>query len=266
MTAPHPRVGALLPDSLQNKYIIMRHGFSVPNERELIVSSLVEGVKAEYGLTEKGRQQARDSAITLLQMLQQQQQATIPIPAEGAVATSSPAAVTTVVIVSSPFSRARETAQIVADELLLHQQKQQQQEEGEKQEQQHGENPNHPKRIALWTPEQPVWVDVALRERNFGEFELQSHENYHRVWAEDAANGDEQTAFGAESCASVWSRVRDLIVRLEGSGMPPSVVVLVSHGDTLQMTQTGVNRNWALSTHRQRDHLNQAEWRLLHVV
>lgn len=244
----------------------MRHGFSVPNERELIVSSLVEGVKAEYGLTEKGRQQARDSAITLLQMLEQQQ-AMFPIPGEGTVATSSPAAVlggatvVPVVIVSSPFSRARETAQIVANELLLHQQKQQKE---EKQEQ--GESPNHPKRIALWTPEQPVWVDVALRERNFGKFELQSHENYHRVWAEDAANGDEQTAFGAESCASVWSRVRDLIVRLEGSGMPPSVVVLVSHGDTLQMTQTGVNRNWALSTHRQRDHLNQAEWRLLHVV
>ncbi len=46
--------------TLHNRYFVMRHGHSLANEQGIIVSDPKNGVES-YGLTEKGKQQAKDS-------------------------------------------------------------------------------------------------------------------------------------------------------------------------------------------------------------
>jgi broad specificity phosphatase PhoE len=66
----------------------MRHGQSKANLKEIIISHPENGLLEKYGLTELGRQQARQSAA------------------------SSPLTKDTLIL-SSDFSRARQTAEIV---------------------------------------------------------------------------------------------------------------------------------------------------------
>ncbi|KAK9801889.1 hypothetical protein WJX73_007472 [Symbiochloris irregularis] len=73
-----------------------------------------------------------------------------------------------------------------------------------------------------------------LRERFFGSFELQSHENYVPVWTQDQASSDYQPPGDGESVAQVAARIWKLCDRIEQehSGC---TVILVSHGDTLSI-------------------------------
>ena len=82
--------------SLRHQYVVVRHGFSVPNERKLIVSSLAEGTKEQYGLTAKGKAQAEALGRTLATELPKLRGQT-----EGPLRVD---------FVVSPFTRARETA------------------------------------------------------------------------------------------------------------------------------------------------------------
>jgi glucosyl-3-phosphoglycerate phosphatase len=107
------------------------------------------------------------------------------------------------VIYSSDFSRARQTAKIV--------------------------------RAHLGGPE--VVIAEALRERCFGPWEGSATSNYPRVWAADET--DAVPADGTvETAAAVLDRATALIVQLERrhSGRD---ILLVSHGDTLQILQAG---------------------------
>jgi broad specificity phosphatase PhoE len=82
--------------SLKNTYYLVRHGESKANVSELVVSSLENGIKAEYGLTDKGQRQAKISAE--LFMLQSKNFESLK---------------KSIKIISSPFSRAFETAEIL---------------------------------------------------------------------------------------------------------------------------------------------------------
>ena len=132
------------------------------------------------------------------------------------------------VICSSDFSRARQTAEIV--------------------------------RAHLDAPE--VNLSQALRERCFGEWEGSAADNYGRVWAADeadvAAAGD-----GVEPTAAVLSRTTALVLDLERrySGRR---ILLVSHGDTLQILQTGFLR-MSPAMHRRLPGLTTAEIRHLRL-
>ena len=148
------------------------------------------------------------------------------------------------VIWSSDFSRARQTAEIV--------------------------------RAHLDAPE--VILTDALRERCFGELEGSGVANYSRVWtADQAAAGQagtnkaatEQTGTGPavsgiEPAAVVLDRASALIADLErrysGRG-----ILLVSHGDTLQILQAGFLR-LDPSSHRRVPHLETAEIRELRLA
>ena len=77
-------------EPLTNRYFIMRHGRSLANQLELIVSSPENGVES-YGLDDKGREQVIDSVEAT--------QAIIDVS----------------LIISSDFQRARETAEITQD-------------------------------------------------------------------------------------------------------------------------------------------------------
>lgn len=104
-------------------------------------------------------------------------------------------------IISSDFSRTRESAQEFA---------------------------------RIWGVEK-ITLSSKLRERNFGDFELKSHDNYASVWRYD--NDDvAHRQYGVESALDAMDRVTKLIQELE-SEYDGRNIVLVSHGDVLQILQ-----------------------------
>jgi broad specificity phosphatase PhoE len=132
------------------------------------------------------------------------------------------------VIFSSDFSRARQTAEIV--------------------------------RAYLGAPE--VNLSKALRERSFGDWEGSATDNYARVWAADETDSD-QVGSGVEPVAAVVDRSTALIVDLERrySGRH---ILLVSHGDTLQILQAAFLR-LSPTSHRRLPALRTAEIRRLRL-
>jgi broad specificity phosphatase PhoE len=107
-----------------------------------------------------------------------------------------------------------------------------------------------------------VTVTPALRERRFGDFEGTAAENYGIVWAGDKANPDHADG-RVEPASVVLSRATAFIVTLEQrySGRD---ILLVSHGDTLQILQTGFLR-MNPARHRDLPHFGPAEIRRFHL-
>jgi probable phosphoglycerate mutase len=131
-------------------------------------------------------------------------------------------------ICSSDFSRARQTAEIV--------------------------------RARLGAP--PVLVAAALRERWFGDLEGTATGNYARVWAADEAGGGD-TGAGVEPAAAVLDRATALVAELERRCAGRDIL-LVSHGDTLQILQAGFLR-MDPAAHRRLPPLGVAEIRALQL-
>jgi broad specificity phosphatase PhoE len=188
---------------LANRYHAMRHGQSKANVAGIIVSSIENDRRGDWGLSEAGREQVLAAA----------QACRLPPDT---------------VICSSAFSRAWQTAQLV--------------------------------RTQLGTSE--VVTAVSLRERFFGAWEGTAVANYARVWAADAADaraGDR----GAEPAAAVLDRATAFVADLERrySGRD---ILLVSHGDTLQLLQAGFLGADA-ARHRALPHLDTAEIRQLRL-
>jgi glucosyl-3-phosphoglycerate phosphatase len=135
------------------------------------------------------------------------------------------------VIYSSDFSRARETAEIV--------------------------------RARLGAPE--VRLAPALRERCFGGWEGTDTANYAKVWAADeASEADEageadRTDNGVEPPGAVLARLTAFIAQLAKEHVGQDIL-LVSHGDTLQILQAGC-RHMNPALHRHLPHLETAEIR-----
>ncbi|KAG0287767.1 hypothetical protein BGZ96_008353 [Linnemannia gamsii] len=121
------------------------------------------------------------------------------------------------------------------------------------------------------TLEAGLYVTPDLRERFFGEFEMQTPSDhlYNRVWAADAQDPFHEL-FDVESVADVTKRVTAVIRAQEGrqeddEGKEEEEevwVVLVSHGDSLQILQTAM-RGWSGDRHRQLEHLETANWRVV---
>lgn len=142
------------------------------------------------------------------------------------------------VICSSDFSRARQTAEIVRARLGA----------------------------------QPVVVTAALRERCFGDLEGTATGNYARVWAADEAGtgdagtgntGDGDAGAGVEPAAAVLDRATALVADLERRYAGRDIL-LVSHGDTLQILQAGFLL-MDPAAHRRLPHLGTAEIRALRL-
>ncbi|KFK30443.1 hypothetical protein AALP_AA7G261700 [Arabis alpina] len=85
-----------------NRYWVLRHGKSIPNERGLIVSSMENGVLPEYQLAPDGVSQAQLAGELFLQQLKE-----------------SNIELDKVRICYSPFSRTTHTAKVVAQVLNL---------------------------------------------------------------------------------------------------------------------------------------------------
>ena len=189
-------------DRLANRYFVMRHGQSLANLQQVIVSHPQNGVDA-YGLSEQGMRQVRESVQ------------------------SSPELDSSLLIVSSDFRRARESAEIVRE---------------------------------LLGSTNLLLFDQRWRERNFGEWELTPDSAYPLVWAGDEINPDNDGK-GVESPNQVMARVTALVCEYEEkiSGV---TILLISHGDALQLLLTAFSKQGA-SEHRRQQHLETAEIRAL---
>jgi broad specificity phosphatase PhoE len=132
------------------------------------------------------------------------------------------------VICSSDFARARQTAEIVRD--------------------------------CLGAP--GVVLAPALRERYFGEFDGSPVASYARVWAADEAGAGDAVS-GVEPAAAVLARAAGLVAELEQAYRDRDIL-LVSHGDTLQILQAGF-AGLDPSRHRTVPHLETAEIRRLRL-
>ena len=107
-------------------------------------------------------------------------------------------------------------------------------------------------------------IEERLRERNFGDLEASSNENYQKVWDGDAID-PKHTKFNVESVASVHKRTSAIVKELEAAANDnkdhkETIVLLVAHGDTLQILQTYF-ANLPCEIHRSLEHLNTAELR-----
>jgi probable phosphoglycerate mutase len=192
--------------SLRNTYYAMRHGKSLANDEELIVSHPDQAVPG-YGLSEDGRRQVA-TAVTLARQLGILDHRTL--------------------VVASDFARARESAEIAAGILGT----------------------------------QDVILTPKLRERYFGTWDGQHHSSYERVWSDDAFDGAHKHN-EVESTQEVLDRATSLIAGLEREHSGRTIL-LVSHGDVLQILQTAFER-LPSGSHRLLPHLETGEIRKLEL-
>ena len=229
--------------SLRNEYYALRHGWSKANEAGIIVSRIDSGARLEYGaflVWEGAFQVSRRWRTVGLHAVEQtregqttsyraglhatgREQASAAGDAFKAIVRTRP-----VTILSSDFSRTFETAKIVAKAV-------------------HAD----------------VEAEPALRERDFGDFELGPNTAYEAVWEQDAIDAT-HTAWGVEAASAVLKRAAGAVQRVE-SAREGHAVLLVSHGDCLQILQTafaGVD----VSAHRSLPHLETCELRRLELL
>ena len=120
--------------------------------------------------------------------------------------------------------------------------------------------------VRVWPAVGGLHEATELRERSFGELDGQSDSRYPDVWVEDA-NSASHEVYGVESVLSVRERALSVIKRTE-SLLPRDggryMVVLVAHGDVLQILQSaffegGIDPR----EHRSLPHLETATLRLM---
>lgn len=127
-------------------------------------------------------------------------------------------------IYSSDFSRARQTAEIIKQII--------------------GAN--------------DVTSTEALRERFFGDWDKTSHENFEKVYEVDSQLVDTHQN-NVEPLSSVIGRILELIKEIE-KNHSGKTVLLVSHGDPLQILQTSFEGQ-DLTKHRDLPYIKTAEIR-----
>jgi broad specificity phosphatase PhoE len=191
-----------LPEKLKNHYYLLRHGLSTANVAGIISSARSLAYSDKHGLTDVGYQQGVASANELLRLLKQNSKRGEKI-----------------VFISSPFARARQTAQACIDGLL-------------RQEQQTGGAITKELGLELSTD---IVLNVGLMERYFGRLDNEAIYTYAYVWPLDKFNTT-HTAFDVESVAAVCTRLRQVVQDLEAT-YTDSHIVWVSHADVLQIAQ-----------------------------
>jgi len=210
--------------SLSGIYYGMRHGESVPSKEKRVCSQMASGVDPANGLTDKGKEEVAASATAWTKANHK--------------VIANYLKKDKLVIVSSPFSRAQETAQILASVI---------QKNFKKDLPRKYQGPDGIQKL--------VRVQDALRERDFGKFEGQgnSGEIYDKVWALDRKDPT-ISKWDVESAADVQERDSKFILALEEESKHAGgkLYILASHGDTLKIMQTAFQKMSA-SEHANKD-------------
>mmetsp|Transcript_605 Transcript_605/g.1366 ORF Transcript_605/g.1366 Transcript_605/m.1366 type:complete len:326 (-) Transcript_605:13-990(-) len=190
-----------LPANLKNHYYMLRHGQSTANIAEIISSSRSLAYSEMHGLTAFGYEQGKESANQLLDILEKQ----------GAKPGQK------VVFVSSPFARAKQTAEACMDGLMSN-------------------DGNKEKIEAMGIEiEDTIEIENGLMERYFGRLDADRIYTYAYVWPMDRINVT-HTAFDVESVAAVCTRLSRVVDRCEEQ-FDDTHIVWVSHADVLQIGQ-----------------------------
>ena len=101
-----------------------------------------------------------------------------------------------------------------------------------------------------------IIIDERLRERWFGDYERQHNSNYQKVWDHDANDAHHKND-NVESTQEVQERTLALISDLEAK-YTGKKILLVSHGDVLQILQTGILKK-SPGEHRQLSNIRTGE-------
>jgi broad specificity phosphatase PhoE len=262
----------------KNDFIALRHGQSLANVQKLIVSRPPWALSDQYGLSEVGKAQAAAVRIPPPPIMMEEED-------EEGEEEGRP-----VVLIASDFRRAVETAEIVQRTIVT--------------------LSSSSSSSSTSTSRQPRQVhlhcDVRLRERDFGRYDLTSDSNYELVWARDVAvaaaakapppdappdaqqqqqqsndsnsnDNNDDDDHGVESVESVLQRSRQCMEEWN-QVYTNCWIVLVAHGDVLQILQTslvchdatgaatggaGVGITMAPHQHRSLPHLETAVPRVL---
>lgn len=106
-------------------------------------------------------------------------------------------------------------------------------------------------------------IDTALRERWFGDWDGGSDENYANVWKDDAVDPS-HTNGGVEAVNAVMDRTTACVIKWNEK-LNQHLIVLVAHGDVLQIAQTAFSKLDG-SKHRTLEHLETATLRPLKLL
>jgi broad specificity phosphatase PhoE len=191
-----------IPETLKNNYYFLRHGLSTANVAEVISSDRSLAYSDKHGLTAVGYEQGKQSATQLLDVLE----------SKGAKSGDK------VRFVSSPFARAKQTAEACLDGLMAD-------DDGNRQ---------RAETMGLDISTDVV-MENRLMERYFGRLDNEAIYTYSYVWPLDKFNVT-HTAFDVESVAAVCTRLREVVKRCE-SEYEGHHLVWVSHADVLQIGQ-----------------------------
>lgn len=200
-----------LPDPLHNEYYLLRHGQSEGNVEGVISSARSLATSEKHSLTRLGYEQGRESAKKLLERIESE--------GDGGTADKK----RRVFFYSSPFARARQTAQSCMDALM-------------------DDRDNKEKGEELHLDVQTdVILEDGVMERFFGRLDDEAIHTYAWVWPIDLVNTT-HTAFEVESVAAVSTRIRETIMRIDeherhADTEEGDIVVMASHADVLQITQ-----------------------------
>lgn len=190
---------------LRNHYYLLRHGQSTANVAGIISSARSLAGSDTHGLTLLGVEQGEGAAASLLDLVADDL-------GEGSTGQLH--------FVSSPFARARETAEACLRGLAG------------------GEGVARAAALGL-DVRRDVVLEDGLMERFFGRLDGQDLGTYAYVWPVDMMDPT-HTAFDVESVAAVSARVRRTLLALDAAARFASGghhVVLTSHADVLQIAQ-----------------------------
>lgn len=229
MLTPEPQsaLGTIIssPKS-NNQFYALRHGQSRANVQGIICSNPEIATRQEYGLSDLGSQQAQHAGKGVVNVLQKETH------------------LKGICILSSDFARALETAEAVRKEY-------------ETASATTTDN-NLPPLL-----NNQIITDTRLRERWFGTLDMQSDEQYKLVWEEDAKDSS-HCLHQVESVDSVRNRASQ-VVNEYNSLLQDYIVIIVAHGDVLQILQTAF-LNMDARKHRSLDHLETATLRRMDPI
>jgi len=192
---------------LKNYYYLLRHGQSTANVQGIISSARSLAGSTKHGLTLLGIQQGKDSASSLVDMIAED------------VNDGSDSSTKQVYFYSSPFARAKETAQACLKGI-----------EGNE------EVADKVKALGLGIKDE-ILLDDGLMERFFGRLDAMELSTYAYVWPVDMFEPT-HTAFDVESVAAVSTRIRSTLLNIDSQhSNGGNHIVLTSHADVLQITQ-----------------------------
>lgn len=192
-----------LPE-LKNKFYLLRHGQSTANVEGIISSARSLAGSTKHGLTLLGMEQGRDSAASLIDFIAED---------------LSEDSTKKVLFYSSPFARAKETAEMCLEGISCNEEVAQKVIE-----------------LGLDVNSEISIVD-GLMERYFGRLDGKELATYAYVWPVDMFEPT-HTAFDVESVAAVSTRIRETLLDIDGRHAEGgNHIVLTSHADVLQITQ-----------------------------